>query len=127
MKNLVALFLLFAVVVSANSNNTKTATANIDLVVENLLVGAESENIGLKTSSVIQLGKYDSDKSVNPLLKALKDDNNESVRISAAISLYKLGNPRGIFAVKRAAKFDDSQRVRKICTILYNHYQDQNS
>ena len=128
MKNLLVLFLLLVVSVSANTNNKETKTVNTDLVIENLLQGTEFENLGLKTSATIQLGNYDSDKSVIPLLKALKDDNNESVRISAAISLYKLGNPRGIFAVKRAAKFDESERVRKICAKLYNQYQlDQNS
>lgn len=128
MKNLLVLFLLLVVSVSANSNNAKAESVNADLVVENLLKGAESENLGLKTSATIQLGNYDSEKAVIPLLKSLKSDDNESVRISAAISLYKLGNPRGIFAVKRAAKFDDSERVRKICAKLYSQYQqDQNS
>ncbi len=128
MKNLLALFLLLVVAVSANINDTKSKNVNSDLIVANLLKGVESENLGLKASATIQLGNYDSQKSIIPLLKALKDDNNESVRISAALSLYKLGNPRGIFAVKRAAKFDDSERVRKICAKLYNQYtQNQNS
>jgi hypothetical protein len=48
MKNLLTLFLLLVVSVSANANNTDTKTVNTDLVVENLLKGIESENLGSK-------------------------------------------------------------------------------
>jgi hypothetical protein len=36
----------------------------------------------------------------------------------AALSLFKIGDERGLFAVKQAIKFDDNDQVKKMCEIL---------
>ena len=91
-------------------------------IVDNLLVGIKSQNSGLKLSSLYQMGNYDTEKSVIELMRILKDDPKDEARITAALSLYKLGDARGIYAVKRAAKFDESPRVRKMCENFYRQF-----
>lgn len=88
----------------------------------NLLVGLESDNFGLKTSSAYLLGEIHSSKAVIPLMKILRSDKNEEARITAALALYKIGDARGIFAVKQAIRFDESDRVSKLCRKFYNSY-----
>ncbi|MBU2492646.1 MAG: HEAT repeat domain-containing protein [Bacteroidetes bacterium] len=88
-------------------------------IVDNLLVGIKSQNEGLKLSSLFQLGNYAMDKAVIELMRTLKDDSKAEARITAALSLYKLGDPRGLFAIGRAAIFDESPRVRKMCEKYY--------
>ena len=85
----------------------------------NLMVGLESENFGLKTSSAFLLGEIHSSKAVIPLMKILRSDENEEARITAALALYKIGDARGIYAVKQAIRFDESERVRKLCSKFY--------
>lgn len=89
------------------------------VIVDNLLLGVKSQNEGLKLSALFQMGNYDTEKSVIELMRTLKDDPKDEARITAALSLYKLGDARGIYAVKRAAVFDESPRVRKMCEKFY--------
>jgi hypothetical protein len=100
----------------------KKKMMNRDLVVTNLINGINSENQGLKTSSSYFLGELKSSEAVIPLLKILKDDTNEEARIMAALSLSKIADSRGIYAVKQAIKYDDSERVKKMCLNFYQDY-----
>lgn len=93
-----------------------------DLVITNLINGINSENQGLKTSSTYFLGEIKADEAVIPLMNILKSDDNEESRIMAALSLVKIGDRRGIFAIKQAIKFDSSERVQKMCSIFYQNY-----
>ena len=40
----------------------------------------------------------------------------------AALALYKIGDARGINAIKQRIRFDDSERVRKMCSTLYAQF-----
>ncbi|QQS38154.1 MAG: HEAT repeat domain-containing protein [Ignavibacteriales bacterium] len=98
-----------------------------ELAVDNLLAGLESDNFGLKTSSAFMLGELASEKAVLPLMKILHTDANEDARIVAALALYKIGDERGLYAVKQAVRFDDSQRVSKLCFKFYNAHLQKES
>jgi hypothetical protein len=50
-------------------------------------------------------------------------DKEPAARIQAALSLIKIGNPKGAFMVKQAAKFDESKWVRNLCSKFYNAYE----
>ena len=94
-------------------------TALTDNSIESLLIGVESENTGLKTSSASILGEYKNSKAVIPLMRELKDNMDERARIQAAIALWQIGDERGIYTIRQAIKFDKSQRVKRICSILF--------
>ena len=59
-------------------------------------------------------------------MKILKNSVEEELRIGAALSLLKIGDARGIYAIKRAIQFDESKRVRDICSKFYNNYLTRN-
>lgn len=89
---------------------------------ENYIKGVETDNLGLKVSSTYYLGERQSTKAVIPLLKILKQDSSVEARITAALALFKIGDERGIFAIKRASEFDENEQVRKMCSIFYQMY-----
>ena len=60
---------------------------------ENLMVAINTDNYGLKSSAVQILGDIKSKKAVIPLMKILKSSDDESLRIAAAHSLYKIQSP----------------------------------
>ena len=97
----------------------KISEGDIDL---NYLQGVEADNLGLKISSAYYLGERQSTKAVIPLLKVLKQDSSAEARITAALALFKIGDDRGIFAIKRASEFDNNELVRKMCAIFYQMY-----
>jgi hypothetical protein len=121
LKLLLVLSVTFLLTVSTFAGDiTKSQIQNIYSQVEdNLLVGVNSENYGLRTSAAYFLGSIQSEKALIPLLKMLKEGQTEEERILAALSLTKINSERGLFAVKRAAKFDDSERVQRLCKNFY--------
>ena len=104
----------------------ETRLLNREIVVENYLIGLESENNGLMSSSAYFLGELKSEEAVIPLMKLLKSSDEEQLRIAAALALLKIGDERGIYAIKKAIRFDDSKRVSEICAKFYNDYLTRN-
>ena len=118
----VALVLMTASVAIA-SDDVQTLTAEQYARAEQtLLQGIEEDNLGVKEGSAYMLGELKSGKAVIPLMKMLRTSENESSRIVAALALCRIGDARGLYAVKCATKFDDSERVSQRCAWFYNEY-----
>ena len=64
------------------------------------------------------LGEIRAEEAVYPLMKMLRTEDCEESRIVAALALYKIDNPKGLFAVKQATRFDNSERVKKCAKIF---------
>lgn len=90
--------------------------------IKTLFEGINSENEGLRAGCAYMLGELCCDKAVISLLKILHNSTKEEMRILAALSLYKIGDSRGIFAIKQAIKFDESERVSRLCEGFYKSY-----
>jgi hypothetical protein len=71
---------------------------------------------------MFSLGEMRSDRAVIPLMKVLHEGQTDQERIVAALALCLIGDGRGEYAVKRAARFDDSDRVRQTAAWFYNEY-----
>jgi len=119
--SVILMLALFATSLFGKANTTKEET-----IENNLLVGLNSDNLGLKTSAAYMLGEYGTSKSINSLLKVLKSGKTDVERISAAVTLTKIGTEQSLFAVKQNAKFDDSERVRRLCRMFYNQSLQNN-
>ncbi|MFH0734841.1 MAG: HEAT repeat domain-containing protein [bacterium] len=124
MKNQVIYTVVFLLIISFSITSAHPFTAakrnaNIET---NLIKNLDSEIEGLKVSSIQVLGDLKLESSVIPLQQILNNDKNESARIAAALSLYKIGDLRGIFTIKQTIRFDESKRVREICKNIYNQY-----
>ncbi len=99
---------------------------NVDLIEENLLIGLNSDNLGLRESAACMLGEFGSSKAVAPLM-AMLHNGPESSRIVAALALTQIGDPIGTYAVRQAVKFDDSPRVQQLCAWYYAQYVEPGS
>lgn len=127
MKNLRSIAVISFLLLFTMSSFGKTKTScTYEQVEDNLIVGVQSDNQGLRISAAYFLGEIKSEKSVIPLMKMLKSSTNEKERIMAALSLSKINTGKSNFAVQRRAKFDDSKRVRRICNIFYKKMQALN-
>lgn len=115
----VLLILISISITSAKNQLTPEAKATAEI---NYLAGLNSENEGLRVSSAYFLGEINSSKAVVPLMKMLRNDESESARTVAALSLIKLGDARGIHLVKKAIEFNDFEKVRCRCAKFYSGY-----
>ncbi len=117
----VSLLLLFSQLLFsqeiANTNNP----AN-DACIKSLFQGINSNNEGLKAGCAYMFGELSCDKAVISLLEILHNNPKEELRILAALSLFKIGDSRGIFAIKQAIRFDESERVARLCEGFYKTF-----
>jgi len=111
--------ILFNAILYSQPVPKRLTQLNENQIFENLLIGTNSCNKGLCASSVYMMGELCCEKSVIPLLSILHNAECEEIRILAALSLCKIGDARGVFAVKRSALFDESERVKRLCDLFY--------
>jgi HEAT repeat protein len=90
--------------------------------IKTLLGGINTENQGLQAGCAYMLGELSCDRGVVTLLDILHNNKSEELRILAALSLYKIGDSRGIYAIKQAIRFDNSERVSRLCETFYKAY-----
>jgi hypothetical protein len=128
-KSIITLFgiVLFLLVTNifAQSQSEVDDAAKHAAAMKKPLVGVCCSDEGIRLDCVCKLGEMKTEKALFALMKALREDPCEAVRIAAAQSLIKMGDPRGAFLVARHAKFSDSEKVSKFCDKFYQAYQYQ--
>jgi HEAT repeats len=95
------------------------------LVEDNLFNGMSSENLGLQRGCALMLGEIQSKRAVIPLMNVLHNNTDENMRIAAAWALCKIGDARGVYAVKMAVKYDECTKVQATCAWYYENYVKQ--
>jgi HEAT repeat protein len=90
--------------------------------IKTLLQGINSDNPGLKAGCIYMIGELRCDQGLVALLDILHNNPSEEMRILSALSLYKIRDSRGIYAIKQAIRFDESERVSRLCEIFYKAY-----
>jgi len=98
-----------------------------ELTEAKLLDNVSCDDCHMKDNAMYDLGELRSEKAVIPLMGVLHSDPEESSRIVAALALCRIGDARGTFAVKRAARFDRSEKVRTLAAWFYNTYVQEGS
>jgi len=88
-----------------------------------LLNGINSSNEGLRKSSIYFAGKYKVTEAVEALSAQLTKEKSASTRILIALSLYSIGTPECIEAVKNNAANDSDARVRRMCNEIYQTFK----
>lgn len=116
------LLVAFTTLAAGEENYAGLTKETYDAAIVNLLIGLKSDNQGLKTSSAFMLGELRAREAVVPLMAMLRSGESECCRIVAALALCRIGDERGVFAVKRAVKFDESQQVAQKCAWFYEQY-----
>jgi hypothetical protein len=103
------------------------ANANQELIEDNLLIGLNSDNDGLRYSCALMLGDIKSSRSVIPLMKVLKQCDNLKLKTVAAWALCNIGDARGTYAVKREVELNDCFKTKLVCAWYYEHMVKQGS
>jgi hypothetical protein len=135
MKTLIIVAMTLVLVSFVSAQTTQFPKEKKSEIVDNLNVGINSTNIGLRTGSANvlfdlinenYLEKDDASKSMIPLLNMLENGRTDDERIAAAVALYKLGNGIGIYRLRGVAIYDNNKRVSTICKNLYYTYHKLN-
>ena len=106
----------------ANDGVDKKSESRKCAATENLLIAIKSDNDGLRESAAYLLGEFRCTEAVIPLMGILRCESCSTGRIVAALALCRIGDPRGVYAVKQAVQFDDDAAVQQRCAYFYNEY-----
>ena len=120
--NLIAviLFAAFALTTIGNAQDeTRTYNEN---AIKNLVKGIKSENEGLKKSSIYYAGKYKITDAVDALVDKMVKEKDPDTRILIALSLYQIGDYKGLEAVKEQALNDNDERVKSMSALIFNEF-----
>ena len=117
-----ALMVLGATATAFAKDDVLPPTADRTAIENNLIAGLSVPNAGLQRSCALMLGKIEADRAVVPLLDVLHNNPDENVRIAAAWALCKIGNGVGVYAVRMAVSFDESNAVKTKCAWFYDTY-----
>ena len=90
--------------------------------VSDLIRGIKSENEGLKKSAIYFAGIYQVNETVDPLIAQLDNEGNAEIRVLIALVLYRIGDIRGIDAVKHLAVNDESDRVKRMSAAILKDF-----
>ena len=130
MKSVTTLVVLLTVLLSvqtglqAQSSNYKNIN---EYSLESLKKGIQSDNPGLRRSAIYMAGLYKIDEVVETLVDQLDKEKIPSNRVLIALSLYNIGNPEGMEAVKDLAARDKDKVVKRMGTVLYRQFADINN
>jgi HEAT repeat protein len=112
----------FSTLAASSNNYAGMSNEQYDAAVANLLIGLQSDNPGLSKSCAFMLGELKAGTAVVPLMGVLRSDKPEDCRIIAALALCRIGDARGVYAVKQAVTFDESTGVQQKCAWFYDQF-----
>lgn len=115
---LTALVFLLSGNLNAQNNNVKFD----EKAIGNLITGIKSDNEGLKRNSIYFAGKYKVEETVEVLTGQLKTEKDAANKILIALSLYQIGNSKGLEVVNQTAKTETDERVKAMCEHIYAQF-----
>ena len=119
--------MLGATLAYAGPGDVSRPSPDMEMTEAKLLDDVRCDDCQKRDNAMFDLGELRSEKAVIPLMAVLHSEADETSRIVAALALCRIGDPRGTYAVKRAAKFDDSEKVRTLSAWFYTTYVDEGS
>lgn len=111
---------------AAGHSSASISARQVQMAEQNYIEALRSGNDGTKISAAGNLADYRMTGSIETLIGVLKNDRSENVRISAALALVMLNEPKGRDAVEEASLFDGSDRVAKFCEALLKAHVQKN-
>jgi HEAT repeat protein len=118
----VVLLSAFLVSTGLAQKNSITEITNNEYALKNLVAGIQSDNTGVKRSSIYFAGKYRIAEAEDALIDQLKEEEDASTRILIALVLYEMGSEEGLLEVKNLSENDKDSKVRRMTFQIYNEY-----
>ena len=84
----------------------------------NYIAGIQSDNIGLKKSSIYFAGKYLLKDASPCLIEEFKEADDESIAVIIAWAVYKIGDQHCVEKLNGLARNSRSEFVKNLCRNL---------
>lgn len=124
--NVLRLALILQLTISLLAFSQTSTDDKIELpkeAVANLLLGIQSDNYGLKTSSIYFAGKYKVIEAAQKLIKEINNSNDDDLSLMVAWSLFRIGDDSCCKELSKISNNHPSADLRAFCSKLHDMKQ----
>jgi hypothetical protein len=121
--------ILFVLLVTDSFGQTQkiSEVSKHKYALQNLEMGIQSENNGVRESSIYFAGKYRFIDTEDALIKQLKVEKDSDIKVLIGLALFRMNSEKGMNELQRLASIDENPRVRRMSHAIYNEYVVTNS
>ncbi|MDP2363166.1 MAG: hypothetical protein Q8M94_05290 [Ignavibacteria bacterium] len=124
---LVAILFILMVTDTFGQNQKVSDLAKNKFALQNLVMGIQSENEGVRESSIHFAGMYRFIDTEDALINQLKVEKKSDIKVLIGLALFRMNSEKGMNELQRLATKDENPRVRRMSQAIYNEYLVNNS
>jgi hypothetical protein len=124
---LVAILFVLLVTNTFGQNQKISEISKHKYALQNLVMGIQSENAGVRESSIYFAGQYRFIDAEDALINQLKVEKDSDIKVLIGLALFRMSSEKGMNELQRVASSDENPRVRRMSYAIYNEYLVNNS
>jgi len=124
---LVAILFVFLVTDTFGQNQKISDMTNHKYALQNLEMGIQSENEGVRESSIYFAGKYRFFDTEDALIKQLKVEKDSDIKVLIGLALFRMNSEKGMNELQKLSLIDENPRVRRMSYAIFNEFLVNNS
>ncbi len=116
---MVIFFVFVAVGISKAQEKSYNSNTKIGKIAKaNLVMALMSDNTGLRNSAIEFVRKYNLDEVIDALKDVLENDESNSAKVMAAVTLYQIGSAKSKNAIFNSKLWNEREFIKKFNTAL---------
>lgn len=119
---LIAILFVLLVTDSFGQNQRISEVSKHKYALQNLEMGIQSDNNGVRESSIYFAGKYRFIDAEDALIKQLKVEKDSDIKVLIGLALFRMNSEKGMNEIQRLASVDENPRVKRMSQAIYNEY-----
>ena len=124
---LVAILFVLLVTDTFGQSQKISDMTNHKYALQNLEMGIQSENEGVRESSIYFAGKYRFIDTEDALIKQLKVEKESDIKVLIGLALFRMSSEKGMNELEKLASIDENPRVRRMGYAIFNEFLVNNS
>jgi len=124
---LVVILFFFLVTDSFGQNKKISDLSKHKYALQNLEMGIQSENDGVRESAIYLAGQYRFIDTEDALIKQLKVEKKSDIKVLIGLALFRMSSEKGMNELQKLAAKDENSRVRRMSSAIYSEYLVNNS
>jgi len=124
---LVAILFILLVTDTFGQNQKISDLSKHKYALQNLVMGIQSKNEGVRESSIYLAGQYRFIDTEDALIEQLKVEKDSDIKVLIGLALFRMNSEKGMNELQMLTKKDSNPRVRRMSQAIYNEYLVNNS
>ena len=124
---LVVILFFFLVTDTFGQNKKISDLSKHKYALQNLEMGIQSENDGVRESAIYLAGQYRFIDTEDALIKQLKVEKKSDIKVLIGLALFRMSSEKGMNELLGLATQDENSRVRRMSSAIYSEYLVNNS